>query len=138
SDGSIVVSGGNTPRDARKVQFTTSLASITDAAPLNHIWQGNWLVAQNQESVDIWNHAKQISSNLATNLKMLLDDTFDIRQGDINATFLNPLRLGARKGNFSSGDVAIYKGQDVKGYKPLSFSPSDWAKPLTVNDTDAI
>ncbi|HVB26154.1 MAG TPA: N-6 DNA methylase [Ktedonobacteraceae bacterium] len=138
SDGSIIVSGGNTPREARKVQFTTSLASVTDAAPQNHIWQGNWLVAQSQESVDIWNHTKQISSNLATNLKMLLDNTFDIRQGDINATFLNPLRLGARKGSFASGAIAIYKGQDVKGYKPLSFLPSDWAKPLTINNSDAI
>lgn len=133
SNGSIVVSGGNTPREARKVQFTTSVASVIDAAPQNHIWQGDWLVAQSQESVDIWNHAKQVSDNLNNRLGNILDEVFDRKQGDINATYLNPLRLGTNKGSFANGDIAIYKGENIKPFSLLPATSSDWAKTLSEN-----
>lgn len=126
----IVVSGGNTIAEARAAQFSAARETVLAAAPYNHIWQGNWLVAQSQTSVDIWRHASQVSTNLTTQLGTLLDDTFDRKQGDVNATIVNPLRLGARKGSFENGDVALYKGEDIKAYTLLPFAPSAWAKPL--------
>jgi len=129
----IVVSGGNTIAEARAAQFRTARETVLAAAPYNHIWQGNWLVAQSQTSVDIWRHASQVSTNLTTQLGTLLDDTFDRKQGDVNATIVNPLRLGARKGSFENGDVALYKGEDIKAYTLLPFAPSAWAKPLSTD-----
>src|SRR5205823_3327751 len=95
----------------------------------NHIWQGNWVVATGQVSGDIWQYVKQVSGNLSTLLEHVLDATFDRKQGDVNATYLNPLRLGTGQGSFARGDVAIYKGEDVRAFAPLPGVPSDWAKP---------
>ncbi|MEO8971137.1 MAG: N-6 DNA methylase [Ktedonobacteraceae bacterium] len=137
SDGSIVVSGANTPNEARKAQFKMPLANVIDAVPQNHIWQGNWLVAQDQESLDIWQHAKRVSGNLETKLEMLLDETFDRKQGDVNATYVNSLRLGRGNGSFSNGDVAIYKGENVFAFAPVPTSPSDWARPLPPDSSES-
>lgn len=131
---SIVVSGGNTVQEARAAQFSVPVEDVIEAVPQNHIWQGNWLVAQSQQNWDIWNHVKRVSNNLATLFESLLDNAFDRKQGDVNATYLNPLRIGTGKGNFSNGDIAIYKGEDVKAFAPLPDTPSDWAKPLQTND----
>jgi hypothetical protein len=130
---SIVVSGGNTIEEARAAQFSTAVKNVIEAVPQNHIWQSNWLVAPGQESLDIWEYIKEVSNGFATQLGSLLDDTFDIKQGDVNATHLNPLRLGARKGSFSDGDIAIYKGETVNAYTLLPSAPSDWARPLQNN-----
>ena len=81
-------------------------------------------------SLDIWRHVRQVSINFTTRLGALLDSTFDRKQGDVNATALNPLRLGEGRGSFSNGDVAIYKGEDVRTFAPLPPTPSDWARPL--------
>lgn len=125
---SLVVSGGNTVQEASSAQFRVPLANVIEAVPQNHIWQGNWLVAQSPESFAIWQHVKTISANLAYSLGILVDETFDRKQGDINATNLNPLRLGDSNGSFSDGNIAIYKGEDVRSFSPLPISPSDWAK----------
>lgn len=135
---SILVSGGENIAEARAAQFSTVLDNVVEALPQNNGWQGSWLVAQSQQSLDVWQHVKQVSANLSTQLGALLDATFDIRQGDINATFLNPLRRGTRSGSFSNGDVAIYKGEDVKIYAPLPTSPSDWASPLPANESQSV
>ena len=132
---SIVVSGGNTIQEARAAQFSTSLSEVIDAVPQNHIWQGNWLIAPGQKYLDVWRYVKQVSDNLATQLGALLDVTFDRKQGDVNATYVNPLRLGKRSGSFSNGDIALYKGEDVKAYAALSVSPSDWVRTLQENDS---
>ncbi|HCI81300.1 MAG TPA: hypothetical protein DHW02_16600, partial [Ktedonobacter sp.] len=124
----VSISGGETVQDARNVQFQTNISSVTGAVPQSGSWQGNWLIAQKQISLDIWSYAKKISDNFSFYLGMLLDNCFDIKQGDVNATLLNPLRLGPERGNFYAGDVAIYKGEDMKLYAPLPPSPSDWAK----------
>jgi|GEM_PF-1328773 len=126
---SILVSGGNTVQEARAAQFSIPLTDVIEAVPQNHIWQGNWLVAQSPESFAIWQHIKTISTNLTSSLETLVDETFDRKQGDINATILNPLRLGNGNGSFSDGNIAIYKGEDVRPFSPLPISPSDWAKP---------
>lgn len=129
----ILVSGGTTVQEARAGQFIVPVEDVTGAVPQNHIWQGNWLVAQSQVSWDIWNYGKQVSGNLTTLLEGLLEQTFDRKQGDVNATYLNPLRLGTGRGNFFDGDVAIYKGEDVRAFAPLPASPSDWARPLAAS-----
>ena len=134
----IVVSGGNTVQEARSAQFSVPVEDVIEAVPQNHIWQGNWLVAQSQESWDIWNHVKRVSTNLTTLFESLIDSAFDRKQGDVNATYLNPLRIGTGKGSFSDGDIAIYKGEDVKAFAPLPVTPSDWAKPLQTNDNKTL
>src|SRR5206468_2101842 len=88
SDSLILVSGGNTIQEARATQFSMSLADVIEAVPQNHIWQGNWLVVQSRESLDIWQYVKQVSANLTMQLGTLLDKTFDRKQGDVNATYL--------------------------------------------------
>src|SRR5205807_2240947 len=85
-------------------------------------------VAQNPVSWDIWHHVKRVSNNLTIYLGNLLDTVFDRKQGDVNATHLNPLRVGSINGSFSKGDIAIYKGEDIRPFVPLPKSPSDWAR----------
>lgn len=131
---SILVSGGNNIREARDGQFETDLAKVIEAVPQNKTWQNNWLVSSDQISLDTWQEVKAISANFSAHLGNLLNGTFDIKQGDINATMLNPLRLGAEKGSFSNGDIAIYKGEDIKAYAPLPTSPSDWARTPQVDN----
>ncbi|MEO6892988.1 MAG: N-6 DNA methylase [Ktedonobacteraceae bacterium] len=131
---SIVVSGGNTIQEAKAVQFRVPLAHVIEAVPQNHIWQGNWLVAQSQEIWNVWRHVRQVSDTLSMQLGTLLDGAFDRKQGDVNATYLNPLRLGTGNGSFSRGDIAIYKGEDIRAFAPLPASPSDWARPLQQGD----
>ena len=133
---SIVVSGGNTIEEAGAAQFSSALENVIEAVPQNHIWQGNWLVAPGRKYLDVWDYVKKVSNNLSTQLGALLEDTFDRKQGDVNATYVNPLRLGRRNGNFSDGDIALYKGEDVKGFAPLPVSPSDWVR--TLQDTDSV
>jgi len=130
----ILVSGGATIQEARSAQVSVPTGQVIEAVPQNHIWQGNWLVAQEQESWDIWEHVKRVSNNLTILFESLLDTTFDRKQGDVNATYLNPLRIGSGKGSFSKGDIAIYKGEDVRPFAPLPSEPSDWAKPYLAND----
>jgi SAM-dependent methyltransferase len=132
---SIVVGGGATIQEARASQLTVPSDEVIEAVPQNHIWQGNWLVAQSQESWDIWEHVKKVSNNLSLLLENVLDATFDRKQGDVNATYLNPLRIGG-KGSFADGDIAIYKGEDVRPFAPLPPGPSDWAKPSLVRKTE--
>ncbi len=127
---SILVSGGEDIPEVRATQFSTDLAKVVEAVPQNDVWQGSWLVANSQVSLDIWQHVRQVSNNFAVRLGALLDSTFDRKQGDVNATALNPLRLGEDRGSFSNGDVAIYKGEDVRPFTPLPPTPSDWASPL--------
>ncbi|MDQ2907536.1 MAG: hypothetical protein M3Y81_28840, partial [Chloroflexota bacterium] len=131
---SIVVSGGNTIQEAKAIQFRVPLAHVIEAVPQNHIWQGNWLVAQSQEIWNVWRHVRQVSDTLSMQLGTLLDGAFDRKQGDVNATYLNPLRLGTGNGSFSRGDIAIYKGEDIRAFAPLPASPSDWARPLQQGD----
>jgi Eco57I restriction-modification methylase len=126
---SILVSGGATIQEARAAQSSVPFNSVIEAVPQNHIWQGNWLVAQSQGSWDIWEHVKKISNNLTTLFEGILEATFERKQGDVNATYLNPLRVGSGKGSFSDGDIAIYKGEDVRPFAPLPDAPSDWARP---------
>ncbi len=131
---SILVSGGDDIQEVRAAQFSTGIAKVVDAVPQNDLWQGSWLVSNNQIGLDIWQHVKQASGNFATRLGTLVDDTFDRKQGDVNATALNPLRLGEDKGSFSHGDIAIYKGEDVNVFAPLPTFPSDWARALQVTN----
>ncbi len=135
---SILVSGGNDTQEARAVQLSTDLAKVIEATPQNGAWQNNWLITNSQISLNIWEHVKQVSANLTTSLGPLLDSTFDRKQGDVNATALNPLRVGASKGRFSEGDIAIYKGEDVRAYAPLPALSSDWARTLQASTSSNV
>lgn len=129
------IAGGNTTSEARAVEFQTDSEKVIEAVPEDGIWNGAWLVANDQISLDIWQQAKQGSKELSTSLAGLLNEVFDIKQGDLNATYINPLRIGKARGNYANGDVAIYKGEDVLAYAALPDLPSDWARPLAAGDT---
>ncbi len=129
SDAMVTVSGGNTVQEARSAQFSVPRIEVVDATLQSDPWNGSWLVAPNRASLEIWQHVKRVSNNLTLSLDNLLDITFDRKQGDVNATYLNPFRRGANQGGFAEGDIAIYKGEDVKSYAPLPSIPSDWARP---------
>lgn len=135
---SILVSGGDDIQEVRIAQFRTDLANVVESVPQNDVWQGSWLVTNNQQSLDLWQHVRWVSANFATRLGTLLDSTFDRKQGDVNATALNPLRLGEGRGSFSNGDVAIYKGEDVKPFAPLPPTPSDWARSLQADNNKSV
>lgn len=74
-----------------------------------------------------------------TNLfEHLLEVTFERKQGDVNATHLNPLRINFYNGTYSNGDIAVYKGDNVLAFAPLPTAPSDWARPLQPNHTRSL
>lgn len=122
----LVVSGGESLRDARAAQFATPTANVIGVTPRTNLWQQNWLVTTSQASVDIWQHAMNISRNGLQMLADLVDATFDMQQGDVNATVINPLRRG-RAGRQAPTDIAIYKGDDALPWAPFPATPSDWA-----------
>ena len=127
------VSGGFTVPQAQAAQFTTDAAKVVDVVPQNDLWNGAWLVSNSETSLDVWQQAKTVSGGLTHQLGALLNKTFDIRQGDVNATHLNPLRLGATGGSHAKGHVAVYKGESINTLAPLPSSPPDWAAPLQAN-----
>lgn len=128
SQQTMLIGGGNTVREAEASQFLLPLVDVIDATPQSRVWYGNWLIAPDRRSWSVWQHVKRISGGLTTLFEGLLDTTFARKQGDVNATYLNPLRVGHT--GFSQGHVAIYKGEDIRAFAPLAEVPSDWARPL--------
>lgn len=135
---SILVSGGNTVQEAQNAQVVTLLEQVINAVPPDPIWQESWLVAPIQGSFEVWQHVKSISGAFAKNLGDLLDQTFDRKQGDINATHINPFRLGTANGSFANGDSAIYKGENILPFAPVPITPSDWVKPFESENRDSL
>lgn len=123
----MFVSGGAEIKDARAAQFETETTKVVQAVPSNGNWQGVWLVSSDDVTLDIWQQAKSVSNNLSYKLGDLLNTAFDIKQGDVNATYINPLRIGNNNGSFANPtNVAIYKGENVQPFAPLPLTPSDW------------
>lgn len=128
----VVVGGGNDTPDAQASHSRIPAASIVDAVPQNGTWNGAWLVSSDPTDAAIWQQAKSVSNDLAFTLGTLISQTFaDFRQGDVNATHLNPLRVRGRTGSYAQGDVAIYKGENADLFAPLPVVPANWARPLT-------
>ncbi|MDQ2808271.1 MAG: KTSC domain-containing protein [Chloroflexota bacterium] len=133
----MLVSGGLTIAEARSNEYQAPIVDVVAAVPSTPIWQGSWLVASNATSVSIWQTAQAAqvpTPDGPSQLGYLLDSTFQRKQGDVNATYVNPLR----RSQITStppviGDVALYKGEDVFAYAPLPATPSDWAAPLSAN-----
>ena len=130
----FVISGGVTVEEAQAAQFTTDHTKVLDVVPNSRYWQDNWLISSDPDSLNIWGQAKTVSSNFSYQLGLLVDRNFDRKQGDVNATFINPLRIGG-VGSFANGNIAIYKGEDVKAFAPLPAKPSDWIRPIQSGDT---
>jgi KTSC domain len=126
----LVVSGGETIEEARNIQFRTNLSKVVEAVPYDRVWHGSWLLTNTQVSLDIWKVALSHSSALSTNLGLLLNRIFDIKQGDVNATILNSIRRKSGSGDYSKGDIAIYKGEQIDILGSLPSIPSDWATPV--------
>ncbi len=129
----LTVAGGLTIDEARSNTFDIEPGSVLGAVPDNGAWNGAWLVTSDPESSQVWLRAKAVSDNLTRSLRSLLAITFDIRQGDVNASHLNPLRLGAGGGALAQGNVAIYKGEQMQAWGSLPTSPADWATTQTLS-----
>ena len=125
----ITISGGETVAQARAAHTSALPASVLQAVPTDNLWQGNWLVCDDPAILAVWQHVKRVSNTLDYRLKTLLDATFDIKQGDVNATYTNDLRVG-ETGSVAQGHVALYKGENVDPFMPLPAQPSDWARVL--------
>ena len=127
----LLLGGGIDEQAAAASQFTANVADVIDAVPRNEDWKGAWLVYNDPISLGIWNQAKSVSNGLAFRLGGLLEAAFGleegIRQGDVNATYLNPLRVGAAQGSYAAGHVAICKGEEVGPFTPMPTIPTDWA-----------
>ena len=132
----ITVSGGLTTAEARASQFRTAISNVIDAVPDNGMWHGNWLVTNRQIDLDIWQYAKSISDNFTMRLVSILDEVFERKQGDVNATIVNPLRV--ETGDTASGCIAIYKGEDISSFALLPPIPSDWARPLRMQEIEEV
>jgi len=132
----IMVSGGLTIAEARASQFRTALGNVIDAVPENGMWHGNWLVTNRQIDLDVWQYVRSISDNLNARLASILDEVFERKQGDVNATLVNPLRV--ENGSTASGCVALYKGEDIHSFAPLPAVPSDWARPLSNESSEGV
>jgi hypothetical protein len=131
----MLLGGGDNESLAAASQFTANVVDVIDAVPQNEAWKGAWLVYNDPISLGIWNQAKSVSNNLTHRLGALLDTTFGltegIRQGDVNATYLNPLRVP--RGSYAAGHIAIYKGESIDPFAPLPTVPSDWAGMVPTN-----
>jgi hypothetical protein len=128
-DDTIVISGGRSVQEARATRRVASGEQVVNAVPQDPLWQGSWLVAPSQGCFEVWQHVRAASGAVSRNLGSLLDETFERKQGDLNATHLNPFRLGAAHGSFSAGSIAIYKGEAIAPFAPVPATPSDWARP---------
>ena len=134
----LVVGGGGDTPDAQASHVQMPVGAIVDAVPQNGTWNGAWLVSSSPTDAAIWQQAKTVSNDLAFTLGVLLNNAFvTVRQGDVNATYLNSLRRGPANGSFAQGDVAVYKGEDVTPFAPLPALPSDWARPFVGGQTAA-
>lgn len=119
--------GGYTLDEVRESETTVSTQAIIHAVPPDTPWNGSWLVAPNQHTYDIWHHATNVGNNGNYTLDRLLNDTFEWKQGDVNATHLNPFRVGSSHQRGTSGVAAVYKGENISLAAPLPPEPADYA-----------
>ncbi|WP_165774630.1 N-6 DNA methylase [Candidatus Viridilinea mediisalina] len=125
----ITVGGGARLEDVPPSLLALPANHVTEAVPPGGAWHSAWLVGTHQEQYEIWQHVRAVSDTLAYQMRTLLA-AFEVRQGDVNATYTNPFRQGdACRGR--AGAVALYKGENVRPFAPLPYNPSDWAMPST-------
>ncbi|MBA3534217.1 MAG: KTSC domain-containing protein, partial [Ardenticatenales bacterium] len=125
----VLIGEGATIQEVQETWATVEEKTALDTTSQGGLWQGEWLVTADPVSLTIWQKAKQMSGDLKWHLSLLLDKNFDRKQGDVNATHLNPLRIEKKAGAPTKGYVAIYKGETVQPFAPLPPQPSDWATP---------
>lgn len=134
----VDVAGGATINEARIATIAVSKASVADAAPRQEGWRGEWLVSPLATSYPIWLHVRNISGDGTSRLGKLLDDTFERKQGDVNATAINPFRLGKVAVQERQSALAIYKGENVSPFAPLPLEPSDWVNPSLATQGEGV
>lgn len=136
--GSVSVGGGHTLAEAFHSYVAVADSDVLKTVPSSPSWNGSWLVAPDTRVYKVWHHASNVSNNMTHHLGKLLDSTVTWKQGDVNATHLNPFRVGTAAPTPSGDDrlVAIYKGENVQIAAPLPSEPSDWAL-LTAKKKDS-
>ncbi len=121
----VRVGGGLDVGDAQTSLREERASRVLRNTPQVEGWAAPWLVSAGQEPYAVWEH---VAGRQAGYLRELWSGVLEPRQGDVNSTHVNVLRIGNSQAR-QSGDVAIYKGENVFRFAPLPLQPSDWARP---------
>jgi hypothetical protein len=117
----VLVAGGETVDDARASTVSVAQSRVLAAVPISQIWGGSWLVSPEASAYEVWEATRAVATRTMADL---WGPAFEEEQGDLNATYVNPFRVAVP----SSGDVVIYKGEDVVRFAPLPGEPGAWAR----------
>ena len=120
----MTVGGATTIHEARASQRTVRSRHVISATPPDPPWGKSFLVSPDGLPYAVWSHVRR---RCCCRLNDLMQKAVEPRQGDFNATHVNPCRIGAPTGQ--SRCLPIYKGQNLSRYAPLPATPSDWAIP---------
>jgi hypothetical protein len=120
----MTVGGGTTVEDARSSEIQMPSQRVISATPEDAPWGRSFLVSPERLPYDVWAHVRDACDS---RLGELMRQAVEARQGDFNATHVNPCRVGAPSDRRPT--LPIYKGENVSRYAPLPATPSDWAIP---------
>ncbi|MCX6377374.1 MAG: N-6 DNA methylase [Armatimonadetes bacterium] len=118
----VLVAGGYTVAEAGRSRVERPLRDVVSATPRAAPWHGTWLVSPVGESYRVWEHVQKVASGCLGDLWP--EDEFDVRQGDVNATYVKPFQVESPKAT----DIPLFKGESVFSYAPLPESPAAWAR----------
>lgn len=116
----ITVGGGMTVEEVRASETAVRSRLVIDATPPTAAWGRSFLVSPDRQPYAVW---RQVRGRCGGRLAELLRQSVNCRQGDFNATHVNPCRVGAPTPNA----LPVYKGENVGRYRLLPATPSDWA-----------
>lgn len=122
---SVTIAGGRTVTESSTNITCVARSRVIENVPKGPAWTNAWLVSPDDAAFDVWDVARAVACG---QLSDLYDRAFNVMQGDVNATHLNPLRIAAP----TDGDLAIYKGENILRFAPLPDQPSGWARPSAV------
>jgi hypothetical protein len=123
----ISVAGGMSVPQARTSQQNLASAGILSAARSSMSWRP-WLVSADVRAYQLWHTVKSALNEMGDLIERIFGD--QVRQGDVNATHANPLRLRTHSGSMSL-DIELYKGESIVRFAPLSSDPSDTLRART-------
>lgn len=121
---SVTIAGGRTVAEAHATTTSIARNRVVGNVPDGPAWANAWLISPDAAAYDVWDAARTATRG---QLSDLYNQAFIVMQGDVNATHLNPLRVDSP----ATGDIAIYKGENIQRFAPLPDRPLAWAHPST-------
>lgn len=117
----VGVGGGTTIEGARASETRVESERVLSATPADPPWGRSFLVSPDALAYSVWAHVQGVCS---ISLGELIQRSVMGRQGDFNATYVNPCRIGGRGAEGPA--LGVYKGENILRYAPLPEVPSDW------------